>query len=621
MPGINLLCDFERKAAKSMSLYLEALNDATCDVDYGSNIFLENESLILSYTKYQRYPVSSFENEQFRVILEGKIYNKQGSDLEEHLFVIAEMLFKGGGYCKEKITEWLFDSDGEFNVFILNKTSGNVKIINDVIGRLPIYYSTTENQFILSRHQDFVTSTSGQRQCDRLGLAEFLLLGYCLGDRTLVEGVRCLSPASVISIDLQNCKADINIIHTYDFERMKKEGAKSSGDIDKLISLVVESFKRRAENQEGQTNVLSLSGGLDSRIIAGLFDYCKIPFSAMTHLDPNNIYVKESQVSGEIAQLLNAERKVIKISKLKGANVLRMLKLKSGICPISKGFIIDYFIKIKEFFGENTILFDGDGGATMIYPIPAVAMRNLNDLVESKRRKERLFSFEEVDMLTGVSKEKIISDIKKITDSYPEKSWTQKWLHFYLYGKTFRRWNDGGDRSRTFTWATSPLWSVNIFRYIMSWPDKSKKNQRIHERILNSVCPALNTIVYSNTGKLPGSNAKLRTRFLKWLRQLPNPVRFVYKQYRKGFSVHDKECFVHNEALIKCMTSQMDNSDAVKAYMSDNVIREIIANNNKYSRKKIATLFTAMSMAEYVTNRSSSLEQYLEDDFSLLGEF
>jgi len=622
MPGINLLCDFEQRALITKSLYLETLNEITCDVDYSSEIFQENDNLILSYTKYQRYPVNSFENDRFKIILEGRIYNKQGSELEEHLFAIADLALKEGGYCKQEIAEWLLGSDGEFNVFIIDKTSGNIRIINDVLGRLPIYYFISDNQFILSRHQGFVTAVSQQRQCDRLGLAELLLFNHCMGKRTLVEGVCCLSPASVVSIDFKNRKTDIETVYEFDFEQMKQDGASSAGDIEKLISLFSEGLKDRAKISDGQTNVLSLSGGLDSRLVAGLFDYCKIPFSAMTYIDPQERLAKEAQVSGMVAQLVKTERKTVEISKLKGVGILRMLKLKSGICPISKGFIFDYYSSIKQMLGDGTVLFGGNGGNNLLEDTrPVKTINCIEDFADHKQRKEGLFSYEEVALLTGVSRDEIIHEIRDLTDSYPERTWQQKWVHLYFYCRTFRRWNDGEDRNRSFSWATSPFWSVNFFRYIMSWPDRDKQHHRIHQRLLSSICPALDNVVNANTDDLLSAESSLTKRSLKWLWKLPNPIRFIYKRSRKSLLSSGKSIFMHDESLLRCMKSQLDNSDAVKSYLSDSVIHDIIANGNKYSRAKMAALFTAMSMSEYVVTGSSSLEQYLEDDFALLGEF
>ena len=98
---------------------------------------------------------------------------------------------------KKIISDWLIKTDGEFVIYALNKKSKDFVILNDVLGRLPIYYFCKEGNELLSikrncnsYHTSFrkvMITMITMTRFDRMGIAQFLLFSHTLGKRTLLS--------------------------------------------------------------------------------------------------------------------------------------------------------------------------------------------------------------------------------------------------------------------------------------------------------------------------------------------------------------------------------------------------------------------------------------------------
>ena len=64
----------------------------------------------------------------------------------------------------------------------------------DRTGVLPIYYYVSDTQAIVSNSLRKICAELDEVVFDQVGLASVLMLGYCLGDRTIISGVKRLQP-------------------------------------------------------------------------------------------------------------------------------------------------------------------------------------------------------------------------------------------------------------------------------------------------------------------------------------------------------------------------------------------------------------------------------------------
>ncbi|MPZ07597.1 MAG: hypothetical protein GEU26_14475 [Nitrososphaeraceae archaeon] len=134
MPAISLRCSTIAKDEAA----LRSLNSLIHNERYNSEILLSNNLYFVGCTKYKEYPVQTFESDKLWICLEGRIYGKERSILNQKPHSILMRVFDNG--IADEITNWLLETDGEFVIYALNKTNQDFIVLNDALGRLPTYY-------------------------------------------------------------------------------------------------------------------------------------------------------------------------------------------------------------------------------------------------------------------------------------------------------------------------------------------------------------------------------------------------------------------------------------------------------------------------------------------------
>ena len=120
---------------------------------------------------------------------------------------------------------------------MIHKYSNKIFIINDAFSRLPIYYYKSDRKLILSRELLFVSSIINKKQFDTMSIAQYLLFGYPLGKRTLLEDIFRLEPASLIKIDLDSFEIEIERVSQFNFEEKRYKGINFNEQVNNLVEL------------------------------------------------------------------------------------------------------------------------------------------------------------------------------------------------------------------------------------------------------------------------------------------------------------------------------------------------------------------------------------------------
>jgi asparagine synthase (glutamine-hydrolysing) len=167
--------------------------------NYKSQAF-ENKKFCISSFSPENYPIQYFENEHFKIILEGFIFSAKTS-LENELFEIAQERFLSNK--NHLLKQFIESTDGEYIVCIVEKSSHKLLLFNDYLARLPFYYYNTENEILLSREISFVVKNS-KAKVNPIAKAEVMMLGFPLGNKTLHENCFRLLPSQCITVEGDN---------------------------------------------------------------------------------------------------------------------------------------------------------------------------------------------------------------------------------------------------------------------------------------------------------------------------------------------------------------------------------------------------------------------------------
>lgn len=614
MPGISFVYDFKKDIKNIEGSVTRTLNSLLHNENYKSKILYSGNNCILGFTGYDKYPVTVIHKNNIMIVIEGYIYDKPVDKYETELYEISEMFFSGHEKSEEKLSEWFFNTDGVFNVFIKNNISGDILILNDALGHLPLYYSRKGDILAVSREISFFCEFFTNIKIDKMSAAQFLLFSFTLGKRTLFENISRVMPSSFIYIKNKNSEFIINEVNIFNHEKKKYESRNFNENIDNLINLFSCASLQRSNLPSNGKIVLSLSGGLDSRSVAAGLTNNNIEFTGITFLDEEKTVIKDYEVAGLVAEALNIKWKTVMLSHPTGKDTYKLLKIKRGLNYLNVRFVIEYYKKIKEIFGPDINYFTGDSGMVLRDYTPSKNLSSLDEMVSYIFSKgERftmlpLFTLSDVARLSGIDKKDIIDELKKEFTSYPEHDINQKFVHFVFSGYCFNWHYEGMDRIRCFFWLSSPLESTHFFNYSMNCPDSQKKYFNLYRAFLLKLSPQTAEIKNAAWNSPVNSQKNLIKLMVRALyNSMPSVVKGTMRKTFRSNKPYD-----NNSNIIKCLRDEINFCPAISEYFP---VQFLLETAGKSSKREFDTVFTLVSLIENLSTGRSSIENYLEQEF------
>jgi asparagine synthase (glutamine-hydrolysing) len=605
MPGISFYCNFSDISESKRTMILG--HGYECGEQGSvSKILINDKRCVLTCESYAGYPFVSFETDQFRVFLEGRIYSEDERTLDRALITIGENLMRGSDNAAyESIRSWLLDTDGEFVLLIQHKQAGVVHIVTDALGRLPLYYSRDEQSIMVSRQMDLVAAVQDRKEYDRLAIAQYLLFAYSLGNRTLLQGVHCIEPCSVIRVDPRSSRIELQRLHTFSFSEKLHSGKSLETNATELSKLM--SVACRSRTSSKRCNIVSLSGGLDSRAIAACMKNASISVSAATMIDADGAYRADVDIAEQIARVLGIDWKLFKLPIPRGRDAYRLLSMKAGLNSLSMSFILQFFDMLRSTYGSEINYITGDGGDKVLIDLrPKASLRSLSDLVQYIVSRHQLFSLEDVSRMTGVLERDIIRSISEQVDSYPEQDFDNKLVHFVIFERG-RKWLfEGEDRNRNFFWHLAPFYGIQFFRYAMNCPDEQKADHTLYKELLVKLSPEVAAINNMHWG------FPITSRMYHW---------FVFKRFllglvSTGFKKRLRRQMPQNEVprerYKECVSKQMASCDAINEYLE---CVELMRQLELCTKREAQILLTVTSTLELITSGRSSIKDYWNEQF------
>jgi asparagine synthase (glutamine-hydrolysing) len=477
------------------------------DARYSCRILIDNKYLFLAMNGYQDYPVQVFEIGDILVLFEGKIYNKSNDSIREFF----TSLISDDGFRQELIEPWLVTADGEFVVVIVNRQTNTVLLFNDLFGRLPVYYSKQTGKIVISREISFVKATVSAIENDRFAVASTLLFGYVPGHKTIWKGILRMPYNTSFIID-----AEENTFLLDEGERLNIQHnniAFSKQDADNLFDLLVEATKNRIHHLSNPA--VSLSGGLDSRLIAGILTTWKLDVPYLTY--------KESG-EGTDADLAAIERikekieisdrhKIIELESSADQGQEILLKIKQGMNYLGMAFLIPFL----HYFRDNNLQqITGDGGDKMLADLrPAIPLRNECDFINYLVAKNAMVPLENVLQMTALSKQEFQAELIQIVNAYRAINYDEKYAQFLIHERAMVWLFEGEDRNRYFSWTTTPYYCPEFALKALSLPMKSKKHGKLFLTFFRKLGSGLETISNPNWKTAPNQPLLIRWLYLK----------------------------------------------------------------------------------------------------------
>lgn len=479
MPGFTLIYQHEG-LDKGISARTERLVNSSFKLQFIS----KTEKMLLLFRDGNHYPYDIIETENEIIIIEGNIFGIDVANNNEFLGHCRKLLLDSN---TEKL-DYFHQLDGDFVVYVIDRRGEKIVVVNDYLGRLPQYVYRGK-QFVLSRDLYVLDKVTTGLMFDESSMYQFLRLGFSLGKRTLYHDIDRLDYSSLVSI--HNDQIDIRS-KPINFEELERSGY-TQDSLPNLYQTFQEAVKVRMNSVE--KDVVSLSGGLDSRIIMGEIQKsgCQTDYATFNY--ENQIIQNDVIVAKDLGKLYGRTTHITDLIEWKPELFDELTSSKGGMNYMGMAFILKFLIELGH---KYDVMVTGDGGdktLAYLYPDKRIKSGNLakyilkNHAVTSKRT---LDSF----LLTDVKEQEKL--IESYLNELPGSNTKMQYKNFLFFERA-RHWLfEGEDRNRNYLWSTTPFYNPEFFRQSHSIPEKEKKNFRLYREFTKLVDLRLNAIDNAN---------------------------------------------------------------------------------------------------------------------------
>ncbi len=609
MPGISLIYNLKQSIEELFPNINLAIRQSIHNNDFKIIDLLKTKNLFIAGTKYENYPLDFLRNDEFKVILEGKIYNKSVDQINKEINSIIRKIGDKVA-LKMSVLKFISETDGDYLLLIYDSKKEMLFLFNDLLGRLPFYFTLWKSNIIISREIRFLSNILENRDYDKIGIAQSLLFGYPLGERTFIENFNRVPPASLIFISLKSGEWENSRLYNFNFEIKEHSNLSMQKCTDELIDLLTESCKARLS--PNAKNVLSLSGGLDSRALAIILKSTMLDFSTATYLGYKEFADKDAVGAEEIARRLNLKWELIKVGTPKGIDVNKLIKYKNGLNTLSSVFLLTFYEQLVHKFGKNMVYITGDGG-DKIFPDhrPAQKIRSLKELAEYLISNKYFFTPAKIERLLGIKEADLIEGITTLLYSYPEQGLEFKFERFTIVERGIKWLFEGEDRNRFFFWSVAPYYGQFVFNYAMNVSDNLKSGHKLYNNFLANLSPELLKIKNA-LWNVPADSSDIRFRTFNFMKDTVYPkLPGAVKRRLRMMITKTAKIDLTNHKQMNELVEKLSNNKIISNYFSVNELKKTKVMN----KTEFYLLLTILLAIDDIEPSESILDSYYEQEF------
>ncbi len=189
--------------------------------------------------------------------------------------------------------------EGPFLIAAFDRESGTLRVATDKAGSRPCYYTSADGFYFGSEITPLIERLDGP-SVDPLAVSDLLLFGTVIGEKTLLDGVHNLPPATYLTYDGDAVDATRYWYPSFDAETADDyvDGwiRRYEGAMDDLTGTI-----------EGRTG-LWLSGGVDSRVAGAALRRIGADFETLTY---ENGLPGDNREAPRVAERLGVEHRRI----------------------------------------------------------------------------------------------------------------------------------------------------------------------------------------------------------------------------------------------------------------------------------------------------------------------
>jgi hypothetical protein len=247
--------------------------------------------------------------------------------------------------CRHRGPQLLENFEGEFVSVYSGGATETLHIVNDRFGSRPMFLLNNHSGIFFSSNILFLHYiTQIKQKPDIIGCLQLFSYGHTIGERTTVSNIMRMAPANHLILTPEK----ITKRRYWKFEHVPQEGL----DQDKYSEEVFDAFKSATLSRIRLfgKGVVALSGGLDSRLLAGA-----VPgdsgFDAFTFVDSTESNsTPEVQAASAVAQVLELEHTIKRFDHQHISSVAdEVVRLTGGLTPLHHpAKVMKYIYELKQ---------------------------------------------------------------------------------------------------------------------------------------------------------------------------------------------------------------------------------------------------------------------------------
>jgi len=593
MPGFTLVHRTDAPVAEqSVRASLAATSDAKVGPDLSHDLLYTSRHTILAVSHYPGYPWRWTETERFQIALEGHIYDLDGS-VAQSLPPVADQLFGAASFSRAA-GAWLPTVDGDFVLWLREKASGRMVLLNDMLGRLPLYASLVPSQpgeTVVSRSVQTVAHWTGAHRPDRNAMAEMLLFGYPLATHTLFGGVRRLAPATTVQPREHAAMSVSDPV-----QRMTPSTRRSCEAHAHLLADRFRCACARRATTDAQA-LLGLSGGLDSRaVLAGLARSSDTDsVHPITFARPDGSNAEDVAYAESLADLFGVPWSSFLLPSSSEEARRALLHLKGGLNSLEYSFMIDVLRHLRSTFGNGAILFTGDGGDKMLPDLrPAPRLPDAYAFLGHLLRVQGQMSLETVAAVVGLQRDDLADHLLSRVGTYATSTWADRYVEFILRERALSGFVEGEDRNRHFLWHTAPFYAWPVVSLALKIPFTQKSHDRLYSAFLRVLAPETQSVPRpDHVHTKPGS--PFYHLFVR-LRHTVHRFPFLQTSLRSLFRNRDP---TRADAEVAArIRTQVRRTPALRTFLSASALDQLLDGDRPSSRGGLYAVLTLTSFLE-----------------------
>lgn len=567
--------------------------------DYATTVLVDTPSLLVACTRYPEYPLAVLERAPYVLVLEGRIYAPE--DAAARLLDHAERVLDEPERVDD-VARWLRDADGDFLAVVVDVERDRAVCLNDRYGRLPVYRRRDAHGITLSRELSLL---SRRRSADRLAMAEYLVFGHPLGRATLVAGVERLEPATLVHLP----SASTTTLVGPDFEAYARPALPPRALAERIAGALVAACRARV--QPDRTTVVALSGGIDSRLVAGSLARCGVRAIGMTHLDHRGSETSDAAVARRVAARAGMAWELVRMPPPTGSDVAALLRLKSGANHLGMSRVLPFLDTVVARHGRRIVCFTGDQGDRVLGPItPLTPLADDHALATYLLRREAILPPAAVAAAVGIREADVVDDLAARLASYPERRTTLKYVHFLFCERALRWAFEGEDRNRCWFWSVTPFFAPDVFELAMAVRPSGKALHRLRIDVMAAVAPELVHIPDVTAG------ARLTSRAFRIRQGLRSMARRTIFRTFDGDTerrllglLRPVDGYDARSAVLRLVRQQLEAGPA-GSYFQREATERILGRAGSIAREQFSVLFTVTSLIDAIEGNGATLAQF-----------